>query len=280
MNIKTAEYRLIRRVAVTITVIAFLVTGSLMLSGGCGGGSNDSEEACTGNTSSFPCGSLMLRYTGQGGIDCEQCTSDSRTEEFSFNLRAEILPGGGIGTVINIFDQTLFIEQFEDGRCESMELLTTDAFIPVGTLQDISIVAPDDISFRLELTGQDPESVSCDFCWFDFKPLCAENEEEPCVPFNLDQIGETECVARLMLDSCAPFSCGSEVGHAPAINRNCEFVDCSTLTCEKIEFVANSFITARPGTITDLRTDGSFAISGVINMDRQSAETTCGVPVP
>ena len=45
MEMRTAVNTLIRRVAGTIAVIAFLVTGSIMLSGGCSNNAN----SCNGN---------------------------------------------------------------------------------------------------------------------------------------------------------------------------------------------------------------------------------------
>lgn len=223
--------------------VLFILTSALVLS--CDSGNDE----CVGTTGAFPCGSTMLRFTGQGGIACEQCTSDGRSGEFGMSINADVLPGGGIGSVINIFDLTFFIEQFDDERCESLELLTTDDLSPAGTLDDISITDPDDIAFSVEIMGQKPEAVSCGFCWTSLKPLCADDSDNgggPCVPFDSIELPDVEGLAQFMLDSCTPISCGSKLGHTAASDRNCDFVDCATLSCERIEFIANSFTQRGP----------------------------------
>jgi|GEM_PF-7042996 len=258
--------------------VLFFILTSFVLSS-----CDSSNDECVGTTGSFPCGSTMLRFTGQGRIGCEQCTSNLRSGEFAIRINADVLPGGGIGSVINIFDQTFFIEQFEDGRCGSLELLTTDDLSPAGTLEDIVLTDPDDIAFSVAIEGQEPEEVSCGFCWTFAKPLCAEESDDgggPCVPFDSEELPNIECLAQFMLDSCTPISCGSELGHTPASDRNCEFVDCATLSCESIEFIANSFFTVRPGTLTDIHLDETGSLAATTIRDAQAAPATCGIVVP
>ncbi|MEW6144373.1 MAG: hypothetical protein AB1598_05080 [Thermodesulfobacteriota bacterium] len=199
------------------------------------------------------------------------------------SINADVLPGGGIGSVINIFDQTYFIEPFEDERCESLELLTTDDLSPAGTLDNIIITDPDDIAFSVEITGQETEEVSCGFCWTFAKPLCAEDSDNgggPCVPFDPEELPNIECLAQFMLDSCTPISCGSELGHTAASDRNCEFADCATLSCERIQFIANSFVAVRPGTLTNIHLDENGSIVATTNRDGQTAPATCSIVVP
>ena len=260
-----------------IGIVFFALTSSFLNS------CDSSNDQCVGTTGGFPCGSTMLRFTGQGGIGCEHCTSDRNSGEFAISINADVLPDSSIGSVINIFDQTFFIEQFEDERCGSLELLTTDDLSPAGTLENIIITEPDDIAFRVELTGQEPEEISCGFCWIFDKPLCAEeidNGGGPCVPFDPEELLNIECLARFMLDSCTPIDCGSELGHAAASDRNCDFVDCATLTCKSIEFIANSFVTVRPGTLTDIHIDENGSLAATMNRDGQVAPATCSIVVP
>ncbi len=226
----------------------------------------------------------MLRFSGQFGIGCEQCTSNLRSEEFDLGFNADILPNGEIGTVVHLFDQTFFIEQLEDNQCVSMKLLTADNLLQAGTLENISITDPDNISFSVELTGQEPEMISCDFCWFGPKPLCADEGDNggdgTCVPFDLEELPNISCLAEFMLNSCDTISCGSEVGHVTVTKRYCEFVDCATLTCERIEFVANGFLTARPGTLTEIHLDELGELTATMGRDGEEAQAQCAIVVP
>ncbi len=272
-KLKAAKFKNIRLTGhVLFILISFIL---------CSCDSNNDE--CVETTGGFPCGSTMLRFTGQGGIGCEQCTSDRSSGEFAMSINADVLPGGGIGSVINIFDQTFFIEQFEDKRCESLELLTTADLSPAGILDDIILTDPDDIVFSVEIAGREPEEVSCGFCWIFDKPLCADEIDSgggPCVPFDFEELPNVECLAQFMLDSCTPISCGSELGHASATGRNCDFVDCATLSCERINFIANSFVAVRPGTLTNIHLDDTGSLAATTNRDGQTAPATCGILVP
>jgi len=147
--------RNIYRLPVAILLIFILVSA-------CDGGS---DNECNGNLFDVvgPCATESITNLAMRGILCEQCTSDLRLDEFSvvFNIQppsTDVLFGNLIVGPID---------------CDSFNLFEEGSEQPVGQIDGIQVIDPDDLLLNLQLDGQEPEQIFCDFCFVGPRPECS-----------------------------------------------------------------------------------------------------------
>ncbi|MGI0003816.1 MAG: hypothetical protein ACREAX_00820 [Candidatus Nitrosotenuis sp.] len=150
-----------KRYIYTLPVAFFLLL--YILVSACDGGDNNE---CNGNLFDVvgPCATESITNLAMRGIVCEQCTSDLRPDEFSLSFNIEP-PSTDV-----LFDNTFIVEPID---CDSFNLFEDTSGQPVGQIDGIQVIDPDDLLLNLKLDGQEPEQIFCDFCFVGPRPECS-----------------------------------------------------------------------------------------------------------
>lgn len=94
--------------------------------------------------------------------------------------------------------------------------------------------------------------------------------------FTIDEVRESDCLADAMLNVCGRMGCSSENADLnPPLTPNCELVDCETLDCGEVHYTIDGMTVTAPGTFTDLHTDESGGLIGMINVEGVDEEADC-----
>lgn len=96
---------------------------------------------------------------------------------------------------------------------------------------------------------------------------------------SLFNLSTSDCLAESLMNVCEPYACGFQGGFKSFESPDCHLLGCTSIECSKIDVIKNSRIVSVPGTFTDLTTNDTGVPAGLVNIEGNVYDVSCGLVV-